>query len=86
MTSDYQPVGCDLHSELELLAMRQEAVMVEWIDPDQGETRARGVVVDIEIVDRAECLVLDVGGQQRRIRLDRLIGVFRGSQAVFRRQ
>ena len=85
-TSDYRPVGCDLHSELELLAMQREAVLVEWVDPDQGQVESRGVVIDIEIVDRAECLVLDVGDQRLRIRLDRLRGVFRGSQAVFRRQ
>ena len=73
MTSDYQPVGCDQHSMLELLAMRQTRVSVQSEDERGGVTRVKGKVTDIVTRDGAEYLVVrDEAENLVSLRLDRI--------------
>lgn len=67
---DYRPIACDLHSELELLAMHRQLVRLVLED---GE--AVGRVADVVVHDRAEFLVLESGTGRSEIRLDRIATV-----------
>ncbi len=78
MTTDYRPVSCDLHSELELLALRGARVTID-ADCDGREVVGRvASVSDVLTRDGAEFLVLvDTAGtfccrldRIRRIRLE----------------
>lgn len=70
MTSDYQPISCDLHSEYELLAMHGARVEVEL----EGEPQPLRVQVrDVVARAGAEYLVVETAdGARREWRLDRL--------------
>jgi transcriptional antiterminator Rof (Rho-off) len=76
-TTDYQPIDCDQHSVLELLAMRRAQVAVKAMDAQGGELAVEGTLVDVLTRDAAEYLVVrDAGGDERSLRLDRLHAVF----------
>lgn len=67
-TTDYRPIACDLHSQLELWAMHREPVRLE--DADGVHELC---LVDVITHAGAEYLVTqDDRGQHRRIRLDHL--------------
>jgi len=69
MTSDYTPIGCDLHDGLETLATARRSVLVRWRDA-QGEAREReAVVTDVYSRQGAEYLVLSTG---ETLRLDQV--------------
>lgn len=72
MTTDYRPVACALHSELELLCMSGRPVALSWsADHDAHSTVA--TPLDVITRDRAEFLVADTAeGERIEIRLDRL--------------
>lgn len=72
-TTDYRPVSCDLHSELELLAMRRARVRLDARLPD-GELRDLDCrVLDVRTRDGAEYLELqDAAGRCLSCRLDAL--------------
>ena len=67
MSDSYQPVSCQLHSELELAAMHR--AKLKLTTPD-GEFTGR--ITDIIVKDRAEYLILqdDDSGTTHRLRLD----------------
>lgn len=68
MSDTYQPVSCQLHSELELFATRGQTVNIQTVSTDD---LISGRIIDITIQDRAEFLVLKTGdGQTSKIRLD----------------
>ncbi len=68
MTTEYVPLACGLHSELELMAMgRARVVLVA------EEGKYQGQVMDVRTEGQAEYLVLlDDLGDQHKFRLDRL--------------
>lgn len=64
--SDYQPIACGLHSQLELWAMHQAEV-----DLTSEGQKNRGKVVDVLAKNGAEYLVLkDSAGETSDYRLD----------------
>ena len=67
--SDYQPVSCDMHSRLELLAMHKTRVLLTIIE---SEHLLKGIIQDIRIHDGAEYLLLTDG---REVRLDTIVSV-----------
>ena len=71
--SDYTPLSCDRHDELEALAVRREAVRIRFRDAE-GEREAAGIIADIWAEGGAEYLRLDGGPV---VRLDRLTKVSR---------
>ena len=70
--TDYQPLNCDLHDELEVAAMRGKPVQLRWREPNGATREAVGVVRDIEATKGEEFLVFEVSGERLRIRLDQL--------------
>ena len=64
--SDYTPISCDIHSELELLAMRRTRISFVLTD---GNEKIQGIISDFKVEKGAEYLVLDNG---ESIRLDRI--------------
>ena len=64
--SDYTPVSCDIHSELELFAMRRTRIKFVLTD---GDERIEGIISDFKVEGGGEYLVLDNG---ESIRLDRI--------------
>jgi transcriptional antiterminator Rof (Rho-off) len=88
MTNDYRPIGCDQHSVLELLAIRQTPVEVRAVAADGTPAAYAGRVSDLLTRDRAEYLVvLDGEGREHAIRLDRVAVIFdRDGNALWRRE
>jgi transcriptional antiterminator Rof (Rho-off) len=73
MTSDYRPIDCDLHSVLELLAMRRTRGVVCVIGPGGAKAPTEGTIVDVTTLAGAEYLdVVDARGVAHRFRLDRI--------------
>ena len=76
MTTDYLPIDCDQHSDLELLAMRHTQVVAKTKLADGGLQQLRGQVRDVLTRDGAEYLILsDQAGEPFSIRLDHLLGL-----------
>lgn len=72
-TSDYRPVSCDLHSELELLAMRHGKVEVDGERDGCPVSGLACVVLNVLTRDGAEYLELQTpAGARFACRLDRL--------------
>lgn len=65
--TDYVPVACSFHDQLEHLAMRRTRCRFHYRSGD-GQASVEGKVADIVTADGAEYLVLADGGA--RIRLD----------------
>jgi transcriptional antiterminator Rof (Rho-off) len=86
MTNDYVPIDCATHSELERLALGRATVTVDYRGDGDGGERIEGVVVDLETRDGAEHLVLQTREGARRLRLDRLRGIFTGGRRIMSRQ
>lgn len=87
MTNDYRPIGCDQHSVLELLAMRQARVVAHVMPSAGNATTLSGQVIDVVTRDGAEFLVLRVPvGEEHAIRLDRLLALFDANAAELWRQ
>lgn len=70
--TDYQPLNCDLHDELEIAAMRGKPVQLQWRDVDGTRRTGMGVVRNIEVSNGEEFLIVEVDGERLRIRLDQL--------------
>lgn len=70
--TDYQPLNCDLHDELEIAAMRGKPVQLQWKESDGAQHKALAVIRDIEVRNGEEFLLFDVDGESLRIRLDQL--------------
>ena len=87
MTSDYQPIDCDQHSVLELLAMRQARVSVRADDAKGSAIQLDGMVADVVTRDGAEYLVVrDTTGNLISLRLDRIRTISQADGAVIWRQ
>ena len=70
--TDYQPLHCDLHDELEIAALRGTPVQLYWREETGTIQVATGVIRDIEVGKGEEFLVFEVNGETLRIRLDHL--------------
>lgn len=68
--TDYQPLSCDLHDELEIAALRQRLVQLYWRTPDGDSHSARGLIRAIDASGGEEYLRFEVEGDIQRIRLD----------------
>ena len=80
MTTDYEPISCDLHSEYELLAMHGARVELQVADEPRP---VRGRVRDLVTRDGAEYLILEgADGTRQAWRLDRLRAVRRLGPSV----
>lgn len=76
--TDYEPIDCDQHSVLELLAMHRTVAKIEYDNGQGVMEHCEGAIVDVLTRDRAEFLVAeDVAGQRFEFRLD-LINTIRG--------
>lgn len=67
----YQPISCDYHDELTLLAVRKKNCTIVY-QHESGTNTVHGVIKDIYTRNKEEFLLLS-GGQE--IRLDRLVSV-----------
>lgn len=73
MSNDYQPVSCQLHSEIELHAMHRDRVCIRRLDDKQ---KLNGIIRDVVIRDRAEYLQLETtAGELLELRLDKIAGI-----------
>ena len=70
--SDYAPIACSLHDELESLATRGRTVSVRYLDGRGATAEAADRIVDVFARGGAEYLRLARGAE---IRLDRLVSV-----------
>lgn len=74
--TDYAPIACDSHAELELLALRRSRVRLEAVDDSGVEIACSGHVVDVLSRDGAEFLVVETDTERADLRLDRLRRIF----------
>ena len=73
MSTNYQPVSCELHSEIELHAMRGTQVKIETTTSD---IPLIGRIIDVSIHDKAEYVILMSDSEQtQEIRLDRILRI-----------
>ena len=73
MSNDYQPVSCQLHSEIELHAMHGTRVKIKT---DASDPPVTGQIIDVVIHDKAEYVIINMGsGQSKEIRLDKIINI-----------
>ncbi len=71
MQTDYQPISCDFHSELELFALRHRPVEIIYRQDDAVSTIYEAIQ-DLFTRNGEEFLLLPNGNE---IRLDQLISV-----------
>ena len=72
MNQKYQPINCHFYDELELLAIRKQAIPIFYFNESEKEVQITDTIVDFKIIEQAEFLILKSG---LKIRLDRLISV-----------
>jgi Rho-binding antiterminator len=72
MPTDYTPISCTLHDQLEALAMHRRRCRIVYRDEGGSERTTHDRPVDIAVSGGEEFLVLG-GGE--RIRLDRLVSI-----------
>lgn len=70
--TDYIPVDCDFHDELEALATLRQVCQITYRNADNQVVDVQGQIVDIYTADRAEFLKLKNGTE---IRLDQIVSV-----------
>ncbi|MFN4289731.1 MAG: transcriptional antiterminator [Permianibacter sp.] len=70
--TDYQPLSCDLHDELEVAALRGMPVWLCWQQADGSEREAVGFVRTITARQGEEFVLFAVADEDVLIRLDRL--------------
>lgn len=68
--TDYQPINCEWHDQLEAAAVRNQPVQLQWRDAAGNARQASGLVRDIEVKQREEFLLFEVNGELLRLRLD----------------
>jgi Rho-binding antiterminator len=68
----YQPISCDFHSELELLALRRIVCPIRYLGEQGSTIEIEACISDLYTRNGEEFLLLPGG---REIRLDRLISV-----------
>jgi len=72
VSSDYQPIDCGFHDELQMWAIRGGVAFILYRDEAGREHQIRDVIMDVYARAGAEYLRLR-GGEE--IRLDRLLRV-----------
>ena len=71
--SDYQPIDCGVHSELELLAMHRAQANLEIRQADDKIVEIYGRVLDVFAKQGAEYLRLATEEGELNVRLDRIL-------------
>ena len=70
----YQPISCDLHSQLELAIMHEQHLQIEFVQADE---RLSLTIKPLDIIarkDKGEFLIAEnESGQTMEIRLDKLL-------------
>jgi len=72
MIPKYQPINCHFYDELEVLAMRQKACSILYLDEKEQQQEITDTILTFKIIDKAEYVVLK---KNDPIRLDRLVQV-----------
>ena len=70
--SDYQPVSCDYHDELEAAAVSQREVELEF-DQQGVRQRERGKIKDVFTSDGAEFVKFEADNGSLELRLDQIV-------------
>ena len=74
--SPYQPVSCEIHSELELAAMRNQPVILTLSTGDnQPVSFCKVIIQDFIVQDKAEYAKVLIEGDETLIRLDHILGI-----------
>lgn len=71
--TDYQPLNCDLHDELEIAALRGRPVTLRWQDVSGRQHEATGIIRTLIAVNGEEFLQFAVAGELLRLRLDQIL-------------
>ena len=72
----YQPISCEIHSELELAAMRRQPVILTVASEDnQAPQSYEAIIEDVVIQDHAEYAKVLIDGKHSLIRLDHITGI-----------
>ena len=72
-TEKYQPVACELHSQLELLAMHRSPVQLTAWDEQGNKQDLVCRVTDIRTFQGAEYLVVETENTSFEFRLDKIL-------------
>lgn len=70
--TDYLPISCDFHDELQLIALRKTTVPIVYRTADGGSEAIQSTIADLYTREKEEFLLLPTGEE---IRLDRLVNV-----------
>jgi transcriptional antiterminator Rof (Rho-off) len=76
--TDYTPVACGFHSELELAIMHGQQLKISWQEVDKLQNKANTETIkpiDLIVRDHKEYLVIEDQSGQRNLRLDYIIDV-----------
>jgi transcriptional antiterminator Rof (Rho-off) len=72
----YQPISCEIHSELELAVMRRQPVIIKVVSVDnQAPQTYEAIIEDILIQNHAEYAKVLIDGKNSLIRLDHISGI-----------
>jgi len=73
--NDYQPVSCEMHSELELAIMHRTELQISWQSDDATITDTV-LAIDIYTQDQQEFLSIENNDRHRLdIRLDKILHI-----------
>ena len=72
--SDYQPVSCDYHDQLEAAAMHKQTVELEFDEEGTPRTET-GTIADVFTREGAEYVTVQLQGDSLEIRLDRILSI-----------
>jgi len=70
--TDYRPISCDFHDELQLIALRKMTVPIRFRKDNGEELTIETSIADLYTREKEEFLLLPTGEE---IRLDRLVSV-----------
>ena len=70
--TDYRPISCDFHDELQLISLRKMIVPIVYRKQDDMEITIESKIADLYTREKEEFLLLPSGEE---IRLDRLVSV-----------
>lgn len=71
--SDYQPISCDYHDQLEAAAVSQKEVELEF-DAQGVRQRERGKIKDVYTDSGAEFVKFEADNGSLELRLDQIVG------------
>ena len=71
--SDYRPIACELHSQYEVVIMRQQFIPLNWIDSNDAQHHEMLQPYDLIASQGEEFLLAKTkDNKDRKIRLDRI--------------